>query len=104
MDDPTEEYRKRKMMAEMLGAQAMSPLKSSDAAPMSPLQPLGQIAQGAAANMLKTRMAGAPQPGGDMASAQSLMQGFGAPPESMAATPGPDPGLLQQLLARFKGQ
>jgi len=47
--ETTDDLRRRRMMQAMLEKGATTPLQSSDAAPMSPLQPLGQIANAAAA-------------------------------------------------------
>ena len=91
MAEAPDAYRRRKMMQEMLEKQAVAPLQASDAAPMSALQPLGQIANAAAAQYGAQKAAPALAP----------VPGDGVGPPALAA--GATPDLLKQLMARFAG-
>jgi hypothetical protein len=89
-----DEMRRRRMMQKMLESQAAAPLQSSDAAPMSPLQPLGQIANAAAAQYgaNKAAPALAPVPG----------DGVG-PPALAAGAGGGISDILKKLMSGMGG-
>jgi len=82
-------YRRRKMMQAMLEKNAMAPIQTNAAAPTSALQPLGQIANAAAAAYGPNAQAPALAP----------VPGDGVGPPALAG--GPDQDLLKQLMAKF---
>jgi len=94
MAETADDYRRRKMMQARLEKNAMTTPQASDAAPMSPLQPLGQIANAAAAQYgaQKAAPALAPVPG----------DGVG-PPALAAGAGGGIAEMLKKLMSGMGG-
>lgn len=85
-DDPTEAYRRRKMMQAMLEKGATNAAPADNAGPPSVLQPIGQALNGVAAGYNQMQM-----------DAEKM----GSAPAAGMTGPPVDPDLLKKLMAQF---